>query len=188
MNLLTLVVIFFASCANDSQDIKDNNMVNSNLQYSTLPTRSGSRPETTLNIPHMQIGVELVRDVHEKMVRQVYSIPGIENQPSVVLTWQGLTLSEAMNIKMPLAIIGGREFGHIHDDGSLHIFLEPKRAKEAVESGWAIDHPFAAQNKSRWDGFVMLYTPQSFDELETTLQLIIDGFNYVTGEYFQSNE
>jgi len=28
---------------------------------------------------------------------------------------------------------------------------------------------------------VMLYTPQTLDELETILQLIIDSYNFVTG-------
>jgi phospholipase/carboxylesterase len=28
----------------------------------------------------------------------------------------------------------------------------------------------------------MLYTPQSMDELEVTFQLIVDGYNYVTGK------
>ena len=28
----------------------------------------------------------------------------------------------------------------------------------------------------------MLYTPQSIDELNVTFQLIVNGYNYVTGE------
>ena len=31
-------------------------------------------------------------------------------------------------------------------------------------------------------GFVMLYTPQSMAELEVTFQLIVDGYNCVTGK------
>jgi len=82
---------------------------------------------------------------------------------------------------VPDALIGGREFAHIHNDGSLHIFLELSRSHEAVRTCWAIFHPFAVQHLDGWDGFVMLYTPQSINELNVTFQLIVDGYNYVTG-------
>ena len=110
-----------------------------------LPKRSGSRPETTMDVPHVQIGVELVSEVHEELIRRVYSIPGIENQPSVVVGWQGLSLTDQVTVLEPEALIGGREFAHIHDDGSLHIFLELSRSHEAVATCWAIFHPFAVQ-------------------------------------------
>ena len=91
-------------------------------------------------------------------------------------------LTEEVTVFEPDALISGREFGHIHDDGSLHIFLEPTRSNEAVGTCWAIFHPFAVQHLPGWHGFVMLYTPQSFDELDVTFQLIVDGYNYVTGQ------
>ena len=155
------------------------------MQYVKLPVRPGPRPETTHNIPHVQIGVEVVPVVNDEMARKVYSIPGIEDRASVIASWRGMWLSDSLTILRPEAIIGGREFGHIHHDGSLHIFLEPDRADEAVETGWAVHHPFAVGNSDGWDGFVMLYTPQSLDELEVTMQLIIDGYNFVTGQNFK---
>ena len=89
-------------------------------------------------------------------------------------------LSEDLTVFVPEALIGGREFAHIHTDGSLHIFLDPERAIEAVETGWAVSHPYAVEGQARWEGFVMLYTPQSLEELDVTFQLIVDGYNYVT--------
>jgi len=147
-----------------------------------LPHRSGSRPETTLGIPHIQLGVDLVPEVNEELFRRVYSIPGIENRQSVILGWRALWLIEEVTVVVPEAIIDGREFGHIHDDGSLHIFLEPSRSIEVVAACWAIYHPFAVQNLQEWNGFVMLYTPQSIDELDVTFQLIVEAYNYVTGQ------
>jgi phospholipase/carboxylesterase len=174
------------SCNNDDSEI-DNDIANNDIPVNVvttveLPKRSGSRPETTMGIPHVQIGVELVSEVNEELFRRVYSIPGIENRLSVIAGWRGLWLTEEVTVFVPDALIGGREFGHIHDDGSLHIFLEPSRSNEAVETCWAIFHPFAVQNLPGWDGFVMLYTPQSFNELNVTFQLIVDGYNYVTGQ------
>ncbi len=180
---MTLLIVI--SCSNDDSKIDNditNNDIAADLDATVLPKRSGSRPETTMFVPHVQVGVELVSEVNEELFRRVYSIPGIENRPSVIAGWQGLWLTGKVNVFVPDALIGGREFGHIHDDGSLHIFLEPSRSNEAVETCWAIFHPFAVQNLPGWDGFVMLYTPQSFNELNVTFQLIVDGYNYVTGQ------
>ena len=174
------------SCNNDDSKI-DNNIANNDIAKGLvakveLPERSGPRPETTLGVPHVQIGVEPVSEVNEELFRRVYSLPGIEQRPSVVAGWQGLWIDEQVTVFEPEALIGGREFAHIHNDGSLHIFLDPVRGIEAVETGWAIFHPFAVQRLEGWRGFVMLYTPQSFDELDVTFQLIVDGYNYVTGQ------
>ena len=178
--MIILAFLIMISCKNDDSKI-DNDFAMSVVAKSELPQRSGPRPETTMGVPHVQIGVEPVFEVNEELFRRVYSIPGIENRPSVVAQWQGLWLNEQVTVFVPQALIGGREFAHIHDDGSLHIFLNPDRAIEAVDTGWAIFHPFAVQGLEGWDGFVMLYTPQSFNELDVTFQLIVDGYNYVTG-------
>ncbi|MDU8885386.1 DUF5519 family protein [Yeosuana sp. MJ-SS3] len=181
------------SCTNDSSRI-DNNIVNNGIladdenivtcaSSEDLPARDGSPPETTTDIPHMQLGgFEQIPQVIEELFRRVYSIPGIENRESAILGWRALWLTEEVNIVVPEALIRDREFGHIHDDASLHIFLEPTRSNQAVSACWAIFHPFAVQNLPEWNGFVMLYTPQSIEELNVTFQLIVEAFNYVTGQ------
>lgn len=177
--LLTFLIVI--SCTNDDSKIEYNIAVDLVVKVE-LPKRSGDRPETTMDVPHVQIGVELVSEVHEELFRRVYSIPGIENRLSDIAGWQSLWIREEVSVFVPSALISGREFAHIHNDGSLHIFLKPLRSKEAVEACWAIYHPFAVQNLAGWNGFVMLYTPQSINELNVTFQLIVDGYNYVTGQ------
>ncbi len=189
--MLLLIFLFVSSCSTDSFKIDDgigddgtgdNDIVVNVVATVKLSQRPGARPETTMGIPHVQIGVELVPEVHEELFRRVYAIAGIENRPSVIAGWEGLWLTDQVTVSVPNALIDGREFGHIHDDGSLHIFLEPSRAAEAVETCWAIFHPFALQQVERWNGFVMLYTPQSIEELNVTFQLIVDAYNHVTGQ------
>ena len=154
-----------------------------------LPKRTSPRPETTLDVPHVQIGVEPVPTVNKELFRRVYSISGIENRRSIISLpgTRGLWLSEKVSLEHPEVIVAGREFAHIHPDGSLHISLPPARALEAVEAGWAIQHPFASQRKG-WEGFVMLYTPQSMEELDVIFQLIVDGYNFVTGQKIQATD
>ena len=95
-------------------------------------------------------------------------------------------LSKKLSLAHPEVIPGGREYAHIHPDGSLHIALSPSRAQEAIKKGWAIGHPFSS--RKGWEGFVMLYTPMSMEELDVTFQLIVDGFNFVTGQNIQATD
>ena len=176
--LISLIVI---SCSKNESAIFNGNAQNT-IDTVELPKRSGSRPETTMGVPHFQIGVELVPEVNEELFRRVYSLPGLENRNSVVGGWRGLWLTEEVTVVIPEAIISGREFGHIHDDGSLHVFLETSRSYQAVSSCWAVLHPYAVERLDGWEGFVMLYTPQSLNELDVTFQIIVDGYNYVTGQ------
>ncbi len=156
------------------------------LVYRTLPARPGIRPLTTSGIPHTQIGVEPVEAVNSELFRRVYSLPEVEQQVAVSSlpgSW-GLWLSDNINVVQPDAVIGGREFAHIHPDGSLHAALEFERANDAVHAQWAVMHPWAGD--SLWEGFVLLYTPQSTEELDSIFQLIVDSYNFVTGQNIQA--
>ena len=89
-------------------------------------------------------------------------------------------LLDDVEVARPDAIVSGREFAHIHEDGSLHAPLPLARALEVAEKGWGERHPWA-ELRPGWDGFVMLFTPLSMEELEVTFQLIVDSYNHVTG-------
>lgn len=181
ISIVLISSLVLISCDKDEPEVAIN-VAPDLVEKESLPVRSGPRPETTTGVPHVQIDVELVPEIHEEMIRRIYAIPGIEDQPSVIASWRGLWLGEDVSVAQPGALIDGREFAHIHADGSLHIFLEPFWATQVVNAGWAVFHPFAIQDLEGWDGFVMLYTPQSFDELDVTFQIIVDGYNYVTGQ------
>jgi DNA-binding beta-propeller fold protein YncE len=158
-----------------------------------LPQRLGQRPSTTGNVPHQQIGIEPVRELNDTLFRWVASLPNIELQPSIssLPGATGIWITQGTVIAQPQVILNGREFTHIHPDGSLHAPLPPARAIEAVETGWAERHPWADQRVG-WEGLVMLYTPQSETDLEIVFQLIVESYNFVTGkaevsaDYFSS--
>ena len=183
---LLLIGLLVISCSKDDFNTDNTNSV-AEVFGSELPSRCDIKPETTPGVPHVQIDVDLVPAVHAEMIRRIYSLPGVEDHPSVVGGWRGMWLSEELDA-LPAALIGGREFGHIHTDGSLHIFLNPSRAFEAETSCWAILHPFAVERLEGWDGFVMLYTPQSISELDVTFSLIVDGYNYATGQNISASD
>lgn len=148
-----------------------------------LPERSGPRTETTHSVPHVQAFVDPVPEVDAELRRRIYTLPGVENRETIVsLTGTtALWLREDFEPSGMAATLREREFGHVHTDGSLHTVLPVDRAIEATTAKWAELHPWVG-SEDVWDGMVMLYTPQSFDELEVTWQLIVESYNFVTGQ------
>lgn len=163
-----------------SDDIKEK-VIDTDL--SPLPQRAGPRPRTTGAVPHQQIGIEAVPDLNASLHSWISSLPDVEMQNSIASLpgATGIWLREGTTITQPQVILVGREFTHIHPDGSLHTPLPFARALEAVEKGWAERHPWA-ERRAGWEGLVMLYTPQSEADLEIVFQLIVESYNFVTGQ------
>lgn len=148
-----------------------------------LPSRNSPIPLTTDSVPHVQIGVNPDPEISAKLLLQVSKIPGVQIRETVISLpgAKGFWIDESVTITRPQVIVGGREFAHMHPDGSLHASLSPELAKEAVELGWATYHPWADQRPG-WEGFVMIYTPGSDDELDLVVQLVLRSYNFVTGK------
>ncbi len=149
----------------------------------SLPEREGPRTRTSGTVPHVQIGVTPINAINEELVRRAFLLPGVENRPTIVSLpgTLGMWLTDDVPVVHPEAIVAGREFAHIHTDGSLHAPLPFERALEVAEKGWGERHPWADE-RDGWDGFVMLFTPQSMEELNIIFQLIVESYNHVTGE------
>ena len=151
-------------------------------QEMNLPLRETSRPETTNEVPHVQIGVNAIPELSEELLRRVAMLPGVTlGETRVSLPGAiGFQLDDDVTLAQPEAIVGGREFAHVHPDGSLHASLRPNTARAAVEAGWATPHPWSDQ-RAGWEGFVMIYTPVTAAELEVVFQLVQGSYAYVTG-------
>ena len=147
-----------------------------------LPIRSGNRPKTTDGVPHKQIGIKAVKSINKELQKMTFLIPGIKKGASFTpyANAVGIHLSPNTPIKNFNALLSGKEFSHFHPDGSLHAPLSKNRAKEAVNAGWAVFHPWAHKKKG-WEGLVLIYTPSSKKQQKVVFQLIVDSFNYVTG-------
>jgi len=150
--------------------------------------RDGPRPLTNKGMPHAQIGVRPIPQVNAELFRRCYSLPGVENRPTIVSVpgARALWLKDEVPLAHPEVLVAGREFAHIHPDGSLHVSLPPSRAREAIEAGWAEPHPIAQY--IGMEGMVMLYTPLSIKELDVIFQLVVDSYNFVTGRAVNATE
>ena len=148
-----------------------------------LPSRETPRPETTNGVPHVQIGVDPLPELTEELLRRVATFPGVilgatrVSLPGAI----GFRLGDDLTLAHPEVIVGGREFAHVHPDGSLHASLRPETARAAVAAGWATQHPWSDQ-RAGWEGFVMIYTPVTAAELDVVFQLVATSYEFVTGE------
>lgn len=152
------------------------------MNLNQIPQRSRPRPLTNQAMPHTQIGIQPVPEINVELFKRCFSLPDVQNRPTVISVpgARALWLREDLPLAHPEAIARGREFAHIHPDGSLHVALPPERVLEAVEKGWAEPHPLAQYLDI--EGMVMLYTPLDMDELDVVFQLILDSYNFVTGQ------
>lgn len=153
-----------------------------------IPKRTGPRPLTHKGMPHAQIDVVAIPEVNAELYRRAFALPGVTNRPTVISVpgARALWLDEGLPLAHPEAIVAGREFAHIHPDGSLHASLSSERAREAIEAGWAEPHPMALYMGN--DGMVMLYTPRTLEELEVVFQLVVDSYNFITGRAVNAAE
>jgi hypothetical protein len=76
----------------------------------------------------------------------------------------------------------GREFAHLHPapDHSLHVALPPEIARQAIDAGWAEQHPAAARGLVP-EGTVMLYAPRDDAEAEVVARLVSASYDYARG-------
>ena len=154
----------------------------SSVDLAPLPDRAGPREETTHSVPHIQINAEPVPELDAELRRRAFSLPGVEERESL-LSLPGTTslwLSDDLDLDRPEVLQSGREFGHIHPNGSLHMWLPTDRAFEVAETKWGEFHPWVGR-EDFWDGMVMVYTPETMEELDVTITIIVDAYNFVTG-------
>lgn len=146
-----------------------------------LPRRAGPRPTTSKGMPHTQIGVVPEPALDRELRRRAFALPGVLDRPSIISVpgARALWLADDVDLLRPESVLRGREFAHIHPDGSLHATLSPERAREAIAAGWAEPHPIAAQ--LGMPGLVMLYTPSTSEELAIVVGLVVDSYNFFTG-------
>ncbi|WGK70090.1 DUF5519 family protein [Candidatus Haliotispira prima] len=147
-----------------------------------LPIRDNPRPLTTDGVPHKQLNVEPIPELAAELLRLAATIPDIEIRDTVISLpgTKGFWLNDALPLAHPEIIIGGREFAHMHPDGSLHASLPVPLALEAIKAGWAIHHPWSKQ-RAGWEGFVMIYSPTTMAELDVVIDLIFRSYDFITG-------
>ena len=193
--LSLVLVLLVAACSGDTSQAADEATAVSTTTKASgpaeasagngltvLPVREGPRRLTTGSVPHIQTDAVPVPNVDAELRRRVFSIPGIdEAESSLSLPGaRSLLLSDDLELARPEVLPTGREFGHFHPDGSLHLWLAVERAIEVDETKWGELHPLVVRDNF-WDGVVMIYVPETATEADVALQLVADAYSYIVG-------
>ncbi len=150
--------------------------------FPTLPRRADPRAVTSGDVPHVQLNPGSTAELIAELFDQIFSLPILENRPTIIgmAGTRAIWLTESVEITRPECVVAGREFAHIHLDGSLHGVLPHERIPDAVAAGWVELHPFAGST-SGFEAFVMLFAPRSSDEVVVIFDLVVESLNFVTG-------
>lgn len=153
------------------------------LVIEPLPQREGPRVQTSGRVPHVQLDIKPEQQLINEVSRLAFLLPGVEERPTIVSLpgAKGMWLENTVPVVHSKAIVSGREFSHIHEDGSLHAPLPYERALEVEKKGWGELHPWADRFDG-WEGLVMLYSPTDTEQLKVLIQLVTESYNYVTGQ------
>ncbi len=154
----------------------------------TLPERQGPRPKTGDQVPHLQFSDQSPPEyVSELMDWALSAFADVREEPTriSVATTRALWLDESVppahdDAFMPP--LGGREFAHVHADGSMHLCVSDKAARELVEKRWGEPHPMKDQGVNE----VLCYAPRSLEEIEIVKLALIESYQYATGQQFES--
>lgn len=177
---IAIAVVGLLACA-PAVDRSDEPVVDIGAAVDPLPLRTGPAEQTTGAVPHVQLDATPVPAIDDELRRRVFSLPGIEDRPSDRSTAgaRGFAFDGSVALVNPAVIAGSSEFGHVHPDGSLHLWLPTDRATEVEETGWGELHPWV-EREGFWDGVVMVFTPETADELDVVLQLVVESYNFLT--------
>jgi hypothetical protein len=154
------------------------------MDRKALPERVGSRPRITPTNPHTQLEQNPDNSIVEELARRVFALPDVKERPSEISVPgpRALWLREEVPAGPREAFMIGREFAHIHPmpDGSLHAALPPEIAEEAIEKGWAEQHPVARMGYIP-QNVVMIYAPRDEEEVYVVTSLVVGSYRYAGG-------
>lgn len=149
---------------------------------STLSPRPGTRPETSIQIPHRQNDQQPAdRAQLDALLGEAATWPGVrtgESGVSVEGAW-ALHLEDDLPAGPAEAFMVDREFchGHAQGDYSLHACLPLDLAAEAERAGWAEPH-FLVRTGQLPATVVMLFAPRDDAERAVVLRLVRASYDF----------
>ena len=150
----------------------------------TLPRRTGEPPRAADQVPQLQETQKSPAHVYEKLAAWAFStLADVREEPTriSVPTTRALWLDEEVATAHDDAFMpppGGREFAHLHADGSMHLHVDDAAAKEVYEKGWGRAHPLDPRS-------CMVYAPRDEEEIEVIKRVIAESYCYATGRSAQ---
>jgi len=152
-----------------------------------LPMRQGDAPEIGQVPPQLQFSDKSPRDIYQKYHDDwmFNTFPKVRKEPTriSVSTSIAMWLDENENVGHIDAFMppsGGREFTHIHLDGSFHTVVATDIENEIIEKKWGVRHMYYDRGVKE----VLVYAPRNEEEIEIVKTIVIKSYEYATGKEF----
>ena len=155
-----------------------------------LPPRRGERPVTGHTIPHLQHTQKSPNSIREALKAwALCTLPDVREEDTRVSihSTRAFWLAEEVEARRADAFMppaGGREFAHLHADGSLHLCVSDEAVQEIASSGWGEPHPL----RDRGVNEVLFYAPRDAAELDFAKRALGESYRYATGRAVPAEE
>ncbi|KAK2012393.1 hypothetical protein LZ32DRAFT_309269 [Colletotrichum eremochloae] len=161
-----------------------------------LPPRKGDRAELGGVVPHRQ----LTQHAPERMREYIDNLFANAVTQNPTLVESKLSLYERNNqavfvhsaiLASPATPAAARiargEISHHHGDLSIHMYLSPADAKQAIAKGWAERHRLSRPQGTLLSGrfhiadtYLMIYGPRDDDEMDALAVFLRNAIRYMT--------
>lgn len=146
-----------------------------------LPTRAGTRPRTTTEIPHSQLDQQPADGRYgDEILAEAATWPSVQQGPSrISVDGARALILDTDDASGPTEAIVGQEFCHVHAQGdhSLHASLPLQLVKAAEQAGWAEPH-FLVHTGQAPPTVVMIYAPRDENERDVVLSLVRASYEF----------
>lgn len=149
-----------------------------------LPERQGEPPEVGQVPPQLQFSDKSPRDIYKKYHDWMFSaFPKVRKEATriSVSTSIAMWLDENEEVAHTDAFVpphGGREFTHLHLDGSIHTVVATEIEDEIIAKKWGVRHMYYDRGVKE----VLIYAPRNEEELKLIKAIVTKSFEYATGK------
>ncbi|WP_170328205.1 luciferase domain-containing protein [Ruegeria arenilitoris] len=145
----------------------------------TIPNRTGPKPKTGAQPPHLQFSDQSPGDIYDalnKWAFETFDLVREERSRISLPSSRALWLDESVPASQNAFMFprGGREFAHTHADGSLHLVLSEADEKTVLEAGWGELHPLHDRGIKE----IMVYAPRNAADLEVVKMIIQASYEH----------
>lgn len=164
-----------------STTLKNRTMKTQTLE---IPTRKGETPQVGQVPPQLQFSDKSPRPIYEKFNDWMFNtFPKVRKEPTRISVPTSIAMwldenEDVGHIDAFMPPSGGREFTHLHLDGSIHTVVDTETEEEIIQKKWGVRHMYYDRGVKE----VLVYAPRNEEELEILKSIVVKSYEYATGK------
>ena len=154
----------------------------------SIPKRMGEAPRIGQVPPQLQFSDQSPRDIYQEFHDWMFNtFPKVRKEttrisvPTSIAMWLDEN-EEVGHIDAFMPPSGGREFTHLHLDGSIHTVVDTYVEDEIIRKNWGVRHMYYNQGVKE----ILVYAPRNREELKTLKTIVVKSYEYATGLKFEN--